>query len=282
MRVHHLNFATLNPRGGRLWDGGEHAWYQRATLACHGLLIECATGLVLVDTGLGTRAVTDSQWLGTGWTKVWNPQLDSTTTARAQVVALGYSPDDVRDIIVTHADLDHTGGLADFPAATVHISTDELDALTHPSTLAERNRYRPCQFGHQPRWRAHNADGAAEWRGFTAVREIEGLPAEILMIPLAGHSRGHTGVAVDTGTGWLLHAGDAYYADTQLASPPSCPAGIKVFQILGQADGTRRQANLAALRNLAAEKADPVTIFSSHSHAEFVRHSRRDLHPFGQ
>ncbi|MFD3507955.1 MBL fold metallo-hydrolase [Nocardia sp. NPDC058666] len=274
MRVHHLNFATLNPRGGGLFDGSARAWHQRATLVCHGLLIEHAKGLVLVDTGLGGNAVSDpARWLGTSWTTIWNPQPDSTSTARAQVIALGYSPDDVRDIIVTHADLDHAGGLADFPEATVHISTVELDALTHPSTMAERNRYRPCHFDHQPHWRAHTSDGAADWRGFTAVRDIEGLPAQILMIPLAGHSRGHTGVAIDTGTGWLLHAGDAYYAPGQLDSPPTCPAGITVFQTLGQADGTSRRRNLAALRTLAAEKTDPVTIFSSHSHAEFARQS---------
>ncbi len=35
---------------------------------------------------------------------------------------LGYSINDVRHIILTHLDLDHAGGLHDFPNAAVHVS----------------------------------------------------------------------------------------------------------------------------------------------------------------
>jgi glyoxylase-like metal-dependent hydrolase (beta-lactamase superfamily II) len=47
--------------------------------------------------------------------------------------------------------------------------------------------------------------------GFEAVRDLDGLPPEILLVPLAGHTWGHSAVAIDTGDGWLLHAGDAYF-----------------------------------------------------------------------
>ena len=52
MRVHHLNCATLCPRGGWLVNG-DRAPCARATLVCHVLLVESSRGLVLVDTGLG-------------------------------------------------------------------------------------------------------------------------------------------------------------------------------------------------------------------------------------
>ena len=45
--------------------------------------------------------------------------------------ALGLDPRDVRHIVVTHLDLDHAGGLADFPDAKVH-----LHAREHAAAMA--------------------------------------------------------------------------------------------------------------------------------------------------
>ena len=39
---------------------------------------------------------------------------------------------DAGTIVLTHLDLDHAGGLADFPQATVHVSATELRALQAP------------------------------------------------------------------------------------------------------------------------------------------------------
>ena len=49
------------------------------------------------------------------------------------------------------------------------------------------------------------------WMGVPAVRQLEGLPTEILALQMSGHSRGRAAIAVDTGHGWLVHAGDAYF-----------------------------------------------------------------------
>src|SRR2546429_4224699 len=68
-----------------------------------------------------------------------------------------------------------------------------------------------CSSDLRPRWMVNEIDGGEPWFGFRAVRDLPGLPPEILVIPLPGHTRGHIGVAVDTGAGWLLHAGDAFY-----------------------------------------------------------------------
>ena len=43
------------------------------------------------------------------------------------------------------------------------------------------------------------------------------------MVPLVGHTPGHTGVAVETAKGWLLHCGDALPfggLDSELESMP--------------------------------------------------------------
>src|SRR3546814_2886084 len=57
------------------------------------------------------------------------------------------------------------------------------------------------------------------WFGFEAVRDLDGLPPEILLVPLPGHTWGHSGVAVqEDGGGWLLHAGDAYFYRGEVGS----------------------------------------------------------------
>jgi hypothetical protein len=58
-RVHHLNCVSSCPLGARLTDGRTPGVLTRSSLCCHCLLIEAAHGLVLVDTGFGTRDVRD-------------------------------------------------------------------------------------------------------------------------------------------------------------------------------------------------------------------------------
>ena len=75
------------------------------------------------------------------------------------------------------------------------------------------------------------------------------------LIPLLGHSRGHTGIAVNSGDGWLLHCGDAYFNRGQVETPPSCPPVLTVFQRLLASDQAARAANTERLRELAARTA---------------------------
>ncbi len=57
MRIHHLNCISSCPLGGRLMDGDTKGIMTRGSLACHCLLIETNSGLVLCDTGFGLRDV---------------------------------------------------------------------------------------------------------------------------------------------------------------------------------------------------------------------------------
>ncbi|MCO6009217.1 MBL fold metallo-hydrolase [Actinoallomurus purpureus] len=264
MRVHHLNCGTMRPFGGRLLNesGDRRA---SARLVCHCLLIETDEGLILVDTGIGTQAVArPKDILGRSFVALTRPRLDLGETAVRQIAALGHTADDVRHIVLTHLDVDHAGGLTDFPEAQVHVHVTELEAARRPVTLTERERYRTAVWSHRPRWVEHHA-GGERWHGFEAVR---GLPGGLLLVPLAGHTRGHAGVAVDTGDGWLLHAGDAYYHHRQVESG-GCPVALCAFQSVMQADRTTRLHNVDRLRELA--RADDVTVFSAHDPVELER-----------
>lgn len=273
MRVHHLNCGTMRPISSRLTNG-TGGLFAPGILVCHVLLIETQEGLVLADTGFGSADVTDPvRRLGKQFLRLARPPLEPGQTAMRQIVQLGYRPHDVRHIILTHLDPDHTGGIADFPWATVHLHANELDAGMRLPTAGERRRYRPVQWAHGPLWSTYEENGGEDWFGFAAVRELRGVPPEILMIPLAGHSRGHIGVAVDTGAGWLLHAGDTYFHRGEIDPVrPHCTPGLRLFGNLVQFDGRARRANLARLSELQSAGEGKVEVFSSHDPVEFGRY----------
>lgn len=196
---------------------------RRAELVCHCLLIETAEGLVRVDTGSGSSDVISRNSLPLAYRLFVNPVLDYEETALRQVERLGFDPSDVRHIVVTHLDADHAGGLADFPNAKVHVHGTELRAA---KAAGAPWRYRPAHWAHRPDWVSYAEASGQDWFGFDAVRELRGLPEdEILLVPLAGHTRGHVGVAVRGEDRWLLHAGDAYFFHAEMAPKSWCTPG---------------------------------------------------------
>lgn len=265
MRIHHVNCATMCPLGfDRL---GVHPPPHQ--MICHVLIVETNDGLVLVDTGLGTEDLANPKGrLGGGFIAVARPKLDPAETALARVEALGFSARDVRHIIPTHLDLDHAGGLPDFPDAKVHIFRKELEAVQARSTLREKERYRPAHFAHQPKWLPRDADGE-RWFGFDCVRQLEGLPPEILLVPTIGHTRGHVAVAIQGHAGgWLLHCGDAYFHRDEMApQQPSCPWPLRLFQRTVAVDDVARVRNQERLRLLARDHSE-VTVFCAHDPVE--------------
>lgn len=271
MRIHHLNCGSMCPRGGRLL-GGEGGPLSTAHLVCHCLLIESSGGLVLVDTGFGSEEARDPTRIPAAFRASERPRLLFDETATAQVEQLGFAAADVRHIVATHLDADHAGGLSDFPDAEVHVTAAELLAANEGPTWSERNRYLRRQWKHGAHWVEHDTGAGGErWFGFESVRALPGLDPEVLLIPLAGHSRGHTGVAVRDGEGWLLHCGDAYLHRNEVATPPSCPRLLAAFQQLTAFDRRARTANVERLRELARSHGDEVSLFSSHDPQELAR-----------
>lgn len=200
MRIHHLNCGCMCPINGRLFDGISRGLTAR--LVCHCLLVETDQGLVLLDTGFGLRDIKAPYLRLSPFFVHFNRiQFDPKYTALNQVEQLGFSARDVRHIVLTHLDFDHAGGLEDFPKATVHVMQAEIEAARDRRGLIASQRYRPGQWDEVKYWKFYAA-GGEPWFGFEAVRDLDGLPQEILLIPLVGHTQGHAGVAVNTKEGW--------------------------------------------------------------------------------
>lgn len=271
MRVHHLNCISTCPLGGTLMDGRAGSIVRRGRLTCHCVLIEAPDRLILVDTGFGLRDVANpASRLSRFFLALVRPEFREEMTAVRQIERLGLDPRAVRDIVLTHLDFDHAGGLDDFPEATVHLLATEERSAAAQATLLDRMRYRPQQWSSRPRWRGYRPGQGEPWFGFASVRQLDGLPPEILMVPLIGHTLGHTGVAIDTGDRWLLHAGDAYFYGSEMhARRPYCTPGLRLYQWLMEKHRPARLWNQRRLRTLRASEPGAVRVFCSHDVAEF-------------
>lgn len=251
-----------------------HSVSLRGRLTCHCMLLETDGCLVLVDTGFGLRDVAQPRArLSRFFLTLLAPDFRNELTAIRQIERLGFDPRDVRHIVLTHLDFDHAGGLDDFPEAQVHLLAAERDAAVAQRTLLDRMRYRPQQWSQRANWRVYPSHGGERWYGFDCVRELDGLPPQIALVPLVGHTFGHAGVAIErTGGQWLLQAGDAYFYHAEMdPDHPRCTPGLRFYQWMMEKDRGARLRNQQRLRELKRAHGKAVRVLSSHDVEEFER-----------
>jgi len=195
MTIHFLNGFTCNARIPRHWKCG--------TLE---LLVETEQGLVLVDTGLGTGDYLHDSGILRLFKVVTIVPLDPQEAVVRQVVRLGYRPEDVRHIVLTHMHFDHCGGLPDFPGAKIHVHRREYESFTGRRQRWTDMAYIRRHIAHRPEFCLYQGAGE-KWYDFDAIR----LPfePEMWLVPLFGHTYGQCGVAVKLSAGWFFNAADA-------------------------------------------------------------------------
>jgi glyoxylase-like metal-dependent hydrolase (beta-lactamase superfamily II) len=246
--IHHINCGTLIVPG-------------YPTVVCHCLLLEDEAGLTLVDTGIGLKDVQNPIGrFGKELIDAAGFQFHEADTAVRRIQALGLRPEDVRQIILTHGDPDHAGGLADFPDADVHLSDEELREIT-----GGRQRYLPVQFEHRPKWRPHSGSPRG-WFGLDARPVVSrGDDDDVLLIPLFGHTLGHCGVAIRQDDRWLLHAGDAYYLRAELTDDNHPVTALATARA---ENDEHRRASLDALRRLLQDHEGEIDVVGYHDITE--------------
>lgn len=269
--THHLNCGTMCPVAAVLFGG--HG-LGRGRLVAHCVLLETERdGLVLIDTGFGSRDVEGRTGISRSFRLFAGPTLSPDETAVAQVRALGLDPADVRHLVITHLDLDHAGGLCDFPNAKVHVHAREHAAAMTRAHYLERERYLKAQWQHGPKWEVYAEDGDT-WRGLPAITRLRGVDAEIGLLPMHGHTRGHSAVIARAGDRWLVHAGDAYFHHATVEGSGRIPLGFSGFERMTQMLPAERRASAAALRQLRESYPD-VDMFCAHDPHELARFQAR-------
>jgi glyoxylase-like metal-dependent hydrolase (beta-lactamase superfamily II) len=250
VKVHHLNCGTMNMP-------------TTAPLVCHVLLVEADKGLVLVDSGFGSHdCAAPARRVGPA-RYVTRPAFLHTETAHYQIQRLGFDPADVRDIVITHFDHDHVGGIADFPHARIHLTAAEAFGAIHSPSRREQVRYNRRQWAHHPILVEHSPDGEP-WRGFAAAKELTDIAPGIVLVSLPGHTRGHACVAVDGGDRWILHAGDAFYHHGTLDNVSPIPRALRAMESFIAFNRKQVRANHARLAELSARNESDLLIVCAH------------------
>ncbi|WP_218587820.1 MBL fold metallo-hydrolase [Rhodanobacter sp. OK091] len=166
-------------------------------------LIDTGSHLILIDTGAGPLYGKDGGYLADN------------------LIAAGYRPEDVDDILITHLHLDHEGGLMRngimaFPNATIHIAKADLDFWLNPANAFRVPKLlQPMFAGAKSSLGPYVASGQV--KPFEPDQEVvEGIRA----IAAPGHTPGHTWFLVSSGKDHLLAWGDTVHvAAVQLAEP---------------------------------------------------------------
>ena len=154
-------------------------------------LIDTGKEIILVDTGFQNAYAAPAKKLG-------SPLYMGEKVAdyMESFTALGYRPEQVGKILITHKHPDHSGALQYFPNAKVYISPEDADALKLSGDNIVRVRYK---------------DGA--YKNFPAAEKIAD---GIWFIEAKGHTFGNSIVVVeDEGLFYLMH-GDVTYCDAAL------------------------------------------------------------------
>ena len=151
-------------------------------------LIEHEKGLILVDTGQ-SYAMRDD-----------NSIIEENDVVLVKLKELGYTPDDVKYVVMSHLHLDHSGYMNDFPNSTFIVRKEELKAAWWPEA---------CEGGYVfptfDKTRGYKFIQPADEENFDIF-----MDGSIVLFDTRGHSRGHQSLMLNMPeTGRVVLACDA-------------------------------------------------------------------------
>jgi glyoxylase-like metal-dependent hydrolase (beta-lactamase superfamily II) len=236
------------------WLTGEKATLDGVVKALHedphildaadtGFLVNTGKQVILVDAGSGT-------WFGGG---AYGHLVGNLRSA-------GYTPEEVDLVLVTHLHSDHVGGLTTqdgnrvFPNAEIYVAKAESDFWLSPEIAAKAPK------DAQPFFQSAQAIAApyikaGKWHTFSGSETIvDGMQ----VVPLAGHTPGHTGYEFSSKGQNILFWGDIVHAQRVQLQHPEVTA---IFDI--------DQSAAAATRNQLLPKLASEDVLIAVPHSSF-------------
>jgi glyoxylase-like metal-dependent hydrolase (beta-lactamase superfamily II) len=172
--------------------------------------------------------------------------MDMATALRAA----GVNPDDVGQVVVTHAHYDHIGGLPAFRAAEVIMTRSEYEFWTGP--LGDRTL-----FAHHTEATeiSHLRSLRAAGRLTLAGRSHQVAPG-VTLTEVGGHTPGQAVVTVDGGPGRIVLASDAVHYYEELERDRPFTTVVNLADMYAAFDQIREMEQDAGTRVIAGH--DPV------------------------
>src|SRR6266852_5564694 len=195
-----------------------------------GFLVNTGKQLILVDAGAGT-------WWGGG----------ALGRLAGSLRSAGYTPEEVGIVLVTHLHTDHVGGLTTqdgkrvFPNADVYVAKTESDFWLSPEIAAKAPK------DAQPFFQSAQAIAApyikaGKWHTFSGS---EPIVDGIQIVPLHGHTPGHTGYEFSSKGQKILFWGDIVHAQRVQLQHPEVTAIFDIDQTAAAATRNQLLARLA-------------------------------------
>jgi glyoxylase-like metal-dependent hydrolase (beta-lactamase superfamily II) len=195
-----------------------------------GFLVNTGKQLILVDAGSGT-------WYGGG----------ALGRLAGSLRSAGYTPEEVDLVLVTHLHSDHVGGLTTqdgkrvFPNAEIYVAKAESDFWLSPEIAAKAPK------DAQPFFQSAQAIAApyikaGKWRTFSGSAPIvDGMQ----LVPLHGHTPGHTGYEFSSKGQKILFWGDTIHAQHVQLQHPEVTAIFDIDPTAAAATRNQLLPNLA-------------------------------------
>jgi glyoxylase-like metal-dependent hydrolase (beta-lactamase superfamily II) len=206
-------------------------------------LVNTGKQLILVDAGSGT-------WFGGG---AFGHLVRSLRSA-------GYTPEEVDLVLVTHLHSDHIGGLTTrdgkrvFPNAEIYVAKSESDFWLSRETAAKAPK-EVLPFFESAQAIAAPYIKAGKWHTFDGSEPIvDGMQ----LVPLSGHTPGHTGYEFSSKGQKILFWGDTIHAHNVQLQHPEVTV---VFDIDPTAAAATRNQLLPKLAHEDVVIASPHMLF---------------------
>lgn len=216
LKIHALHCGSVKVRRTHIESGlGPYfVWLDpRWTdwLPSYCFVIEHPEGIIVIDTGLSSTShgILSSQAGVSGWftNQMVQFRIQRHEEIDQRLAVLGIDPLKVRWVVLTHLQMDHTGGLRHFPNSEIIVSREEYIRPFGALELDFPTWFRPNLIGHFDKYESEFSSGYY----LTEARDV-------VIVPTPGHTYGHQSVILKEFDRELFFAGDASYNYEQIWS----------------------------------------------------------------